>query len=133
MVTITKEEREKEIKSREDYKKGIEEDKRRKAEAASAFDIDEFIADADMIREAYIENIDRNIKYKKLTVKENASLVKLKDVEKRGIKMLHLMLSKVDPSITEEKIENLGNDVASVILATILGDQSFLENLIPNN
>ncbi|MHA1286257.1 MAG: hypothetical protein ACTSPB_02515 [Candidatus Thorarchaeota archaeon] len=131
-MIVSKEEREKEIKSREDYKKSIEEDKRRKAEAASAFDIDEFIADADIVREVYIEEIDRNVQYKKLTVKENAVLMKTKDVEKRGTKMLYLMLSKADSTITEEKIENLGSDVAGVILANILKDQSFLQKMIPS-
>lgn len=133
MTTVSKEEREKEIKDRENYEKSIAEDKRRKAEAASMFDIDEFITDADVIREAYVEDIDRNIRYKKLTVKENASLLRVKDVEKRGTKILHLMLSKVDPTITEEKIEKLGSDVAGIILATILEEQGFLQNLPPSS
>lgn len=133
MTTVSKEEREKEIKDRENYEKSIAEDKRRKAEAAAMFDIDEFITDADIVRKVYVEKIDRNLQYKKLTVNENAGLVKIKDINERGTKMLYLMLNKADSSITEEKIAKLGNDVAATILETIVDDQSFLQNLVPNS
>ena len=131
MITmITKEERMKQIKSREDYKDNIKriEDERRAA--SELFNIDDFIIDAELIREVYVEEIDRRVQYKKLNVGENSEVAKIKDVQLRGQTMLYMMLHKVDPEITENQIIEISSDVATAILTAIVGDQTFLKDSV---
>ncbi len=127
---ITKEERMKQIKSREDYKDNIKriEDERRAA--SELFNIDDFIIDAELIREVYVEEIDRRVQYKKLNVGENSEVAKIKDVQLRGQTMLYMMLHKVDPEITENQIIEISSDVATAILTAIVGDQTFLKDSV---
>lgn len=128
MSNITAEQRQAQIKSRTDYENNIgrKEDERRAA--ADLFNIGEFIADAEMMREVYVKEIDRRVQYKKLNLGENSELAKIKDIELRGQKMLYMMLHKVDPEITEEQIIEISGDVAAAILTAIVGDQTFLKD-----
>ena len=128
MTNITAEERKQQIKSRKDYKANISRKEEERRAAADLFNIDEFIADAELEREVYVEEIDRRVKYKKLNVGENSELAKIKDIEKRGLKMLYMQLHKVDPDVTEEQILKISSTVASAILAAIVGDQAFLKD-----
>jgi len=128
MSNITAEQRQAQIKSRTDYENNIgrKEDERRAA--ADLFNIGEFIADAEMMREVYVKEIDRRVQYQKLNLGENSELAKIKDIELRGQKMLYMMLHKVDPEITEEQIIEISGDVAAAILTAIVGDQTFLKD-----
>ena len=89
-------------------------------------DIDEFITDATKTRWIYIEELNRKIPYKKLTISENASLLKIDDAEKRAHERLYLMLNKADKKITKEKIQQLGNDVGTIMLMKMLTRRDFL-------
>jgi len=128
MSNITAEQRQAQIKSRTDYENNIgrKEDERRAA--ADLFNIGEFIADAEMMREVYVKEIDRRVQYQKLNLGENSELAKIKDIELRGQKMLYMMLHKVDSEITEEQIIEISGDVAAAILTAIVGDQTFLKD-----
>lgn len=129
MITmVTKEERMKQLKSREDYKANIERKEEERRAATELFNIGDFIADAEMLREVYVEELDRRVQYKKLNVGENSEVAKIKDIELRGQKMLYMMLHKADPKITEKHIMEISSDVASALLSAIVGDQTFLKD-----
>ena len=128
MSIITAEERATQIKSRTDYENNIGRKEEERRAAADLFSIGEFIADAEMMREVYVKEIDRRVQYKKLNLGENSELAKIKDIELRGQKMLYMMLHKVDPEITEEQIIEISGDVAAAILTAIVGDQTFLKD-----
>lgn len=129
LETVTKKERELQIKSREDFKNFISKKEAERRAAAELFNIDEFIADVAMTREVYVEEIDRRVQFKKLTLAENSELVRIKNAEERGLKMLYLMLHKANSEVTEDSIQNIGSDVAAVVLTAVVGAKSFLGDL----
>lgn len=83
------------------------------------FDVQEFLMDGERVHEAYVPEIDRVVRFKKLTIKETYELSQITERDKRAEKMLYIMLHKADPSITEEQISNLPGDVATVILNSL--------------
>jgi len=113
------------------FLKAYEKDLEKRTAAAKLFSVDEFILDADKLREVYVPEIDRKVKYKKLTLTENKELTKIKDVEDRTQKLLYKVLHKADPSTTEEKVGKLGNDVSGAIMRAILEDLNFLPKRRP--
>jgi hypothetical protein len=115
----------------EKLRKAVEEEEAKRAEAAALFDIDEFISDAEKVRTVYVKEINRKIKYKKISVVENGEIAKMTDADERARAMLYTMLHKADNKITKEKINALSSDVATVILTTILSEQTFLQKSAP--
>lgn len=125
---VTAEERQRQLKTRRDFKVGISEKEAERRAAATLFNVDEFITDVAMMREVYVEEIDRRVQYKKLTLGENSEIVRIKNAEERGQKMLYLMLHKANPEVTEDQVTEIGGDVAAAILTAIVGDQAFLKD-----
>jgi hypothetical protein len=48
------------------------------------------------------------VKYKRLTNEDIIKLNRIKDVDERGMRTIHLLLSRADPSITIEKVKAMG-------------------------
>jgi len=118
-------ERVKELRAR------VEEEERKRALAAKVFDIDEFIIDAEKTRETYVPEINRWVRWKKLLLGDEAEIRKIEDLEERGQERLYRLLSKVDPSITREKIKLMPSDAAYAILMRITAEPAFLLEEIP--
>jgi hypothetical protein len=110
----------------EKLRKAVEEEEAKRAEAAALFDIDEFITAADTIREVYVPAMHRRVKYKPLTIAENAEAQRIEDPQKRAEKLLFFYLHKADEKISEEKIKKMLNAAGTTILTAILADQAFL-------
>lgn len=127
-MVVTAKERKAQIQSREDFKTTIREKEAERRAAAELFNVDEFIADATMMHEVYVEEIDRRVQYKKLNLAENSELARIKDVRERGQKMLYMMLHKANPAITEDQISEISSDAATAVLTAIVGDRSFLKD-----
>jgi enoyl reductase-like protein len=108
------------------FQKEYERDQAKKLKTAKLFSVDEFIADADKLREAYVPELQCKVQYKKLTLNENSAVVSVEDATERNRKLLYLVLRKADPSVTEDKVGALGNDDATYILRAILADLDFL-------
>ena len=107
-------------------KRILEELERKEQEQAKLFDISEIIMDAERIREVYVPEINRIVRFKKLTVAQDIELSKIEDPNRKALKMLYFMLHAADPKVTEESIERMPNDVAAAILRAIL-PKAFLQ------
>jgi hypothetical protein len=110
----------------EKLRKAVEEEEAKRAEAAALFDIDEFITAADTIREVYVPAMHRRVKYKPLTIAENAEAQRIEDPQKRAEKLLFFYLHKADEKVSEEKVKKMLNAAGTTILTAILADQAFL-------
>jgi len=109
-----------------ELKRMMEEEERRRAEAAKMFNIDEFIIDAEKTRETYVPAINRWVRWKKLTLADEAEIREIEDLEERGQERLYRLLSKADPRITREKIKRMPSDAAYAILMRLLAEPAFL-------
>ena len=102
-------------------KRVLEEHEKRKEKIRKQFNIDDFIRDAEEVREVEVDYGGETliIKYKSLRNKDNFELAKIEDDQKRSVKTLYIMLSRADPNVTEEKVENLNPILTQRILAEI--------------
>ena len=83
------------------------------------FNIDDFIADAEKVREVEVPELGIIVRYKSLTNEDLFKVMKIEDDTERGIELLYLMLSKADTKITREKLKKLNPLVTAQILNAI--------------
>ncbi len=83
------------------------------------FSIDDFIADAEKVREVEVPELGIIVRYKSLTNEDLFKVMKIEDDTERGIELLYLMLSKADPNVTREKLRKLSPMVTARILNAI--------------
>ena len=105
----------------EEYKKRLEQHQKEREKILKQFNIDEFVADAERVKEVEVEWGGETlvIQYKSLRNKDNFELAKIEDTQKRNIETLYLMLCRADRNITREKIETLNPILTQRILAEI--------------
>jgi hypothetical protein len=86
------------------------------------FNIDECTADVDEVKEKFVPGVGK-IRYKRATISDvlaiNAKGVKSQ--HEMGVHLLAVMLGKVDPAVTVEKVKKLDPQVAEAILRVIKG------------
>jgi len=97
--------------------KKLEEKLRAEAERREAVvkRIDEILADHDLVREAYVEELGCCVRFKKPNVIELKQLSEISDPFERAKRFVLILLSKADPEVTEEKIDRLPGDVVLAI------------------
>ena len=105
----------------EEYKRKLEEYEKKIEEEAKLFNIDEFLADSEALKEKYVEGLGI-IKYKRLNFGEMASLSEKygNDRVEFSCQVVAKMLSKADPNVTVEKFKMLPPDVAVKIINALI-------------
>jgi len=83
------------------------------------FNIDDFVADVDKVREVEVPELGIVVQYKSLTNEDLFKVMKIEDDMERGIELLYLMLSKVDSTVTREKLRKLNPTVTARILNAV--------------
>ena len=91
----------------------------KREEVRRLFNIDDFIADAEKVREVEVPELGIIVRYKSLTNEDLFKVMKIEDDTERGIELLYLMLSKADPNVTREKLRKLSPMVTARILNAI--------------
>lgn len=84
-----------------------------------AFNIDEFVADADKLLEVEVPELEVTVKYKQLTNIDFLQAMKVKDDQEKGLEILYYLLSRADPNVTREKIKAMNPLKTARILAAI--------------
>jgi len=102
----------------EEYKKKLEAYEKKQLETAKTFDIDEALQ-GNKILYAFVPELDCQVRYKRLTMKDLADINKAKTDEERATLMLYKMLSKADKNVTLEKVQELPIETATAILNAI--------------
>ncbi len=126
-------EEEKELNQTETKKKlnftdQFKQDQKALAEAEKAFNIDDFIVDADKTFTVYVPEINRTIKYKRLNNEDGGKLepfIKASKYE-QGIHTLALMMFKADGKTTFEKLQKMSTEDAAAILNAINSGKKLL-------
>ena len=102
----------------EEYKKKLEAYEKKQLETAKTFDIDEALQ-GNKILYAFVPELDCQVRYKRLTMKDLADINKAKTDEERATLILYKMLSKADKNVTLEKVQELPIETATAILNAI--------------
>jgi len=97
--------------------KKLEEKIKAEAERRSAAvkKIDEILADHDLVRDAYVEELGCKIQFKKPTITELKQISEITDPFERAKLFVITLWSKADPGVTAEKVERLPGDVILAI------------------
>ena len=121
---VTREQREKEIEVFHAYQKGVktrEKAKKQEAEQVQAFKIDDFLV-SDEIQEIVIEGLGM-VRYKMLSAADVHDLMQSRGEKESNYELsvrgLHIMLSKVDPTIPLEKIRRLRPSIQTKLLTSL--------------
>ena len=98
-----------------------------KTDNLALFDIKEFQIDPNKIEQVEIPALKRIVKYKRLVIGDLFALTETKTRHEYSAKLIYIMLSKADPTVTFEQISNMPPDVASVIFDVLAEKIVFLK------
>ena len=96
------------------------------AKTAALKTIDQILADRDQLFDVYVPILNCKIKYGRLLVKEINEATAKPDEESFLRKIVYLMWHKGDPSVTEEKINDLEIEELRLIFHSIWENTPFL-------
>lgn len=102
----------------EEYKHKLEAYEQKKEQIVKTFNIDE-VLEGNKILTVKVPELDRIVKYKRLTMNDLAEINKAESDEERATLILWKMLSKADKNVTLEKVQQLPIETATAILNAI--------------
>jgi len=105
----------------EEFKRKLEEYEEQQKRVARLFDVKEVLAKASEIREVYVPELDRAVRYGALTLSDLAEVEKAQTDMEKGIRILWLMLRKADPELKLEDVQKLPVDVATALFNAVAG------------
>ena len=105
----------------EEFKRKLEKYEEQQKRAAKLFDVKEVLAEASEIREVYVPELDRAVRYGALTVGDLSEVEKAETDMEKGIRILWLMLRKANPELKLEDVQKLPVDVATALFNAVAG------------
>jgi len=105
----------------EEFKRKLEKYEEQQKRAARLFDVKEVLAEASEIREVYVPELDRAVRYGALTVGDLSEVEKAETDMEKGIRILWLMLRKANPELKLEEVQKLPVDVATALFNAVAG------------
>jgi len=108
---------------REKFKRELEKHKERVEKTRRLFNIDDFVADADRVREVEVPDYGITVRYKRLTNEDSLKLNKIEDAQEKNLETFFIMLSKADPNVTREKVWKMDPILTAKILTAIAANE----------